>query len=185
MKNNTKKVSNNSFFEVINNLLKKKESFICSRLPGSKQVNLNSGIVTKLKRSEIQDNGIFVMPFIEKNLGWMLNPSLNYETIIEKKLNSKNNNFLNVKDLVKNEEKENYTRSVKNLIKEIDKGNLSKIVFSKKITFKRPNSNCVSIFKNILDSYNDAFCYLFYTPKEGVWLGASPELLFKKKKTLF
>ena len=97
MKNNTKKVSNNSFFEVINNLLKKKDSFICSRLPGSKQVNLNSGIVTKLKRSEIQDNGIFVMPFIEKNLGWMLSPSLNYETIIEKKLNSKNNNFLNVK----------------------------------------------------------------------------------------
>ena len=182
MKNNTKKVSNNSFFEVINNLLKKKDSFICSRLPGSKQVNLNSGIVTKLKRSEIQDNGIFVMPFIEKNLGWMLNPSLNYETIIEKKLNSKNNNFLNVKDLVKNEEKENYTRSVKNLIKEIDKGKLSKIVFSKKITLKRPNSNCVSIFKNILDSYNDAFCYFFYTPKEGVWLGASPELLFKKEK---
>ena len=182
MKNNTEKVSNISFFEVINNLLKKKESFICSRLPGSKQVSLNSGIVTKLKRSEIQDNGIFVMPFIEKNLGWMLNPSLNYETIIEKKLNSKNNNFLNVKDLVKNEEKENYTRSVKNLIKEIDKGKLSKIVFSKKITLKRPNSNCVSIFKNILDSYNDAFCYFFYTPKEGVWLGASPELLFKKEK---
>ncbi|MBT7573463.1 MAG: hypothetical protein HN629_03610, partial [Flavobacteriaceae bacterium] len=104
MKNNTEKVSNNSFFEVINNLLKKKESFICSRLPGSKQVSLNSGIVTQLKRSEIQDNGIFVMPFIEKNLGWMLSPSLNYETIIEKKLNSKNNNFLNVKDLVKNEE---------------------------------------------------------------------------------
>ena len=122
------------------------------------------------------------MPFIEKNLGWMLSPSLNYETIIEKKLNSKNNNFLNVKDLVKNEEKENYTRSVKNLIKEIDKGKLSKIVFSKKITLKRPNSNCVSIFKNILDSYSDAFCYFFYTPKEGVWLGASPELLFKKEK---
>ena len=67
MKNNTEKVSNNSFFEIINNLLKKKESFICSRLPGSKQVNLNSGIITELKRSEIQEKGIFVMPFSEKN----------------------------------------------------------------------------------------------------------------------
>ena len=122
------------------------------------------------------------MPFSEKNLGFMLSPSINYETIIEKKLNSKNNSFLNVKDFVKNEEKESYTRSVKNLIKEIDKGKLSKIVFSKKITLKRPNSNYVSIFKNILDSYNDAFCYFFYTPKEGVWMGASPELLFKKEK---
>ena len=182
MKNNTEKVSNNSFFEIINNLLKKKESFICSRLPGSKQVNLNSGIITELKRSEIQEKGIFVMPFSEKNLGFMLSPSINFETIIEKKLNSKNNSFLNVKDFVKNEEKESYTRSVKNLIKEIDKGKLSKIVFSKKITLKRPNSNYVSIFKNILDSYNDAFCYFFYTPKEGVWMGASPELLFKKEK---
>ena len=182
MKNNTEKVSNNSFFEIINNLLKKKESFICSRLPGSKQVNLNSGIITELKRSEIQEKGIFVMPFSEKNLGFMLSPSINFETIIEKKLNSKNNSFLNVKDFVKNEEKESYTRSVKNLIKEIDKGKLSKIVFSKKITLKRPNSNYVSIFKNILDSYNEAFCYFFYTPKEGVWMGASPELLFKKEK---
>ena len=182
MKNNTEKVSNNSFFEIINNLLKKKESFICSRLPGSKQVNLNSGIITELKRSEIQEKGIFVMPFSEKNLGFMLSPSINFETIIEKKLNSKNNSFLNVKDFVKNEEKESYTRSVKKLIKEIDKGKFSKIVFSKKITLKRPNSNYVSIFKNILDSYNEAFCYFFYTPKEGVWMGASPELLFKKEK---
>ena len=182
MKNNTEKVSNNSFFEAANNLLKKKESFICSRLPGSKQVTLSSGIVTEIMRSEIQEDGTFVMPFSEKNLGFMLSPSINYETIIEKKLNSKNNSFLNIKDFVKNEEKESYTRSVKNLIEEIDKGKLSKIVFSKKITLKRPNSNCVSIFKNILDSYNEAFCYFFYTPKEGVWMGASPELLFKKEK---
>ena len=182
MKNNTEKVSNNSFFEVANNLLKKKESFICSRLPGSKQVTLSSGIVTEIMRSEIQEEGTFVMPFSEKNLGCMLSPSLNYKTIIEKKLNSKNNNSLNVKDFIKNEEKESYTRSVKKLIKEIDKGKLSKIVFSKKITLEHANSNCVSIFKNILDSHNEAFCYLFYTPKEGVWMGASPELLFKKEK---
>ena len=58
----------------------------------------------------------------------------------------------------------------------------NKSFFSKKITFDNSNTDSVSIFKNILDSYNDAFCYFFYTPKEGVWLGASPELLFKKEK---
>ena len=182
MKNNTEKVSNNSFFEIINYLLKKKEPFFCSRLPCSNEVNLSSGTVTDIKRSEIKEPGIFIMPFDEKTLGCMLSPCLNYKTIVEKKLNEKNNNLLRLKDFVKNEEKEAYTRSVKNLIKEIDDGKLSKIVFSKKITLEQPNSNCISIFKNILDLYNEAFCYFFYTPKEGVWMGASPELLFKKEK---
>ena len=182
MKNNTEKISNNSFFEIADNLLKKKQSFFCSRLPGSKKLSLSSGTITQINRSEIKENGIYVMPFNEKNLGFMLNTSLNYETIIEKKLNSITNNFLCIEDFVNSEDKENYSRSVKRLIKEIDNGKLSKIVFSKKITFNYSNSNCISFFKNVLDLYKEAFCYLFFTPKEGVWMGASPELLFHKEK---
>ena len=182
MKNSTEKISNNSFFEIADSLLKKKQSFFCSRLPGSKKLSLSSGTITQINRSEIKGNGIYIMPFNEKNLGFMLNPSLNYETIIEKNLNSITTNSLCVEDFVNSKDKENYTRSVKSLIREIDNSKLSKIVFSKKITFNYSNSNCVSFFKNVLDLYKEAFCYLFFTPEEGVWMGASPELLFYKEK---
>lgn len=79
-KNNTEKVSNNSFFEILDNLLEKKESFFCSNLPDSKLLNLSTGIVTEIKRSEIKENGIFIMPFNENTSGYMLSPSLDYET---------------------------------------------------------------------------------------------------------
>lgn len=178
-KNNTEKVSNNSFFEILDNLLEKKESFFCSNLPDSKLLNLSTGIVTEIKRSEIKENGIFIMPFNENTSGYMLSPSLDYETTIEKKLSLKKHKLLRLNNFIKNAEKESYKLSVKKLIKEINKGKLSKIVFSKKIIFDYSESDFISIFKNILDLYKQAFCYLFYSPKEGIWMGASPELLFK------
>lgn len=181
MKNNPKKVSNNSFFEIIKNLLSEKESFFCYRLPNSNVLSISFGSIKKLKRSEINENGTFIMPFSKKNYGYMLSSSFDYETLIEKKLYSKKKKSLNIKDFVKKSEEIGYKSSVKNLVKEINRGKLSKIVFSKKITFDNSNTDSVSIFKNILDLYNEGFCYLFFTPNEGFWMGASPELLFKKE----
>ena len=182
MKNNPKKVSNNSFFEIINNLLSEKESFFCYRLPNSNVLSISFGSIKKLKRSEINENGTFIMPFSKKNYGYMLSSSFDYETLIEKKLYSKKKKSLNIKDFVKKSEETSYKSSVKNLVKEINRGKLSKIVFSKKITLDYSDSNQITIFKNVLDLYSEAFCYLFYNPSEGFWMGASPELLFKTER---
>ena len=83
MKNNPKKVSNNSFFEIINNLLSEKESFFCYRLPNSNVLSISFGSIKKLKRSEINENGTFIMPFSKKNYGYMLSSSFDYETLLK------------------------------------------------------------------------------------------------------
>ena len=120
MKNNPKKVSNNSFFEIINNLLSEKESFFCYRLPNSNVLSISFGSIKKLKRSEINENGTFIMPFSKKNYGYMLSSSFDYETLIEKKLYSKKKKSLNIKDFVKKSEETSYKSSVKNLVKEFN-----------------------------------------------------------------
>ncbi|MDB4163646.1 chorismate-binding protein [Flavobacteriaceae bacterium] len=182
MKSAAEKVSNNNFFETINTLVSAKKSFFCSRLPDSKRLMLFSGNTKKIPRSKIKGNGIFIMPFNEKNLGYKINPSLTYETKIEHKLNSNKNSLIRLKEIMKNEDEESYKLSIEKLINEIRLGKLSKIVFSKKITLDYFDSNQITIFKNILDLYSEAFCYLFYNPSEGFWMGASPELLFKTER---
>ncbi|MFA5298243.1 MAG: chorismate-binding protein [Lutibacter sp.] len=52
-----------------------------------------------------------------------------------------------------------------------------KIVLSRKETLECSDLNVVDIFKKMLNSYKNAFVYLWFHPEVGLWLGASPERL--------
>ncbi|WP_243396927.1 isochorismate synthase [Flagellimonas pacifica] len=60
----------------------------------------------------------------------------------------------------------------------IEKGTLKKVVLSRKIEVKLSRSPAET-FQNLLDSYRNTFCYLFFHPKVGVWCGATPETLVR------
>jgi len=67
-------------------------------------------------------------------------------------------------------------------IKEIGNKTLEKVVLSRKIVV--PNkSSPIKIFRKVLDNYPNAFCYLWYHPKIGLWIGATPELLLLKQNS--
>ncbi len=76
--------------------------------------------------------------------------------------------------------KEAHLALVENGIKEIEKGRLLKVVLSRKIEVSITKSP-VKIFKTLLNTYPNAFGYLFYHPKVGTWCGATPETLVKVK----
>ncbi|MGB5385540.1 MAG: isochorismate synthase [Eudoraea sp.] len=67
-------------------------------------------------------------------------------------------------------------------IKEIKNNKFRKVVLSRKIVVPN-NSSPIQIFRKVLDSYPDAFCYFWYHPKIGLWIGATPELLFLKQNS--
>lgn len=69
---------------------------------------------------------------------------------------------------------------VRNGIKEIEKGRLQKVVLSRKIEVPISKSP-LEIFETLLNTYPNAFGYLFYHPKVGTWCGATPETLVKIK----
>ncbi len=67
---------------------------------------------------------------------------------------------------------------IKKGLEKIGANDLQKIVLSR--YEERPVSdNPITIFKRLFNSYKNAMVYCWYHPKVGLWLGATPELLFK------
>lgn len=78
------------------------------------------------------------------------------------------------------EGKESHIQLIEAGIEEIKKGNLQKVVLSRKITVPRSKSPD-AIYMDLLKNYPNAFCYLLYHPKVGMWCGATPETLVQIK----
>jgi len=76
------------------------------------------------------------------------------------------------------EQKEFHINLIKKGIQEIKANSFKKVVLSRKIQMDC-DLNPVELFKTLLDTYSSAFCYLWYHPKVGLWLGATPEILLK------
>ena len=55
-------------------------------------------------------------------------------------------------------------------------------MLSRKENVKLEAPNALSLFKKMLSKYPTAFVYLWYHPKVGMWLGATPETLLQIKR---
>lgn len=74
------------------------------------------------------------------------------------------------------DEKNFHVQLVAKAIDEIKKGRFKKVVLSRRMlaTFQ---GSPLQLFLNLLNTYTEAFCYMWYHPKVGLWLGATPEVL--------
>lgn len=64
-------------------------------------------------------------------------------------------------------------------IETIKNNNLEKVVLSRCETRSIQNNNPITIFKRLFNTYKNAMVYCWFHPKVGLWIGATPELLFK------
>ena len=69
-----------------------------------------------------------------------------------------------------------YIALVKKAMSEIEAGYFDKVVISRSLKLDCQASS-LDLFHNLLCTYDNAFCYLWYHPKVGLWLGATPEIL--------
>lgn len=83
-------------------------------------------------------------------------------------------NFLDVDTF----DKEFHLELVQKGIQQIKEGDFDKVVLSRKLEVESLEDP-LKIFKRVLSTYNSAFCYLWYHPKVGMWLGATPEILLR------
>lgn len=83
------------------------------------------------------------------------------------------------------EAKENFENLVRKGIQAIDQNQLSKVVLSRTEAVKVSDFDLYSTFEKIVNTYPTAFCYCFFHPEIGLWLGASPEQLLKVNDTQF
>ncbi len=81
--------------------------------------------------------------------------------------------------------KEFYVNIVDKAIKEIEKNQLKKVVLSRKETVELVDFDLILVFKKLLYSYPNALVYVWFHPKVGLWLGATPEILLKHNDSEF
>ena len=81
-------------------------------------------------------------------------------------------------------QKEAFENLVSKGVSAIQQGEFDKVVLSRKIILKQQIS-IVETFENLISTYQTAFRYLFFHPKIGLWMGATPEQLVKINQNQF
>lgn len=71
-----------------------------------------------------------------------------------------------------------YQERIQKIITYIKEGKADKIVFSRSILLDY-TVDLLATFNELLRSYSNALCYIWFHPKTGVWIGATPEILTK------
>lgn len=81
-------------------------------------------------------------------------------------------------------QKEIFEDLVSKGVSAIQKDEFQKVVLSRKIILKERIA-IVETFNNLISTYSTAFRYLFFHPKIGLWIGATPEQLVKINQNQF
>ena len=161
-------------FKEIQALLAKKTPFVCYVKPNENKWNLliqnNDEIIPFSGQS-----GFVFAPF-DKGLKVVIpaDEAVLSQGILEE---IKVNQSIKSDFLVTNQ-KEAFEQLVTNGIQAIINGDFEKVVLSRKIEISK-EITIIETFQNLIASYPTAFRYLFFHPKVGIWLGATPEQLVK------
>lgn len=81
--------------------------------------------------------------------------------------------------------KEAYESLVRKGIDAIKDKQFDKVVLSRTEILKLKSFEALEIFQKLIHAYPTAFCYCFFHPKTGLWLGATPEKLLQVKGDKF
>ena len=81
--------------------------------------------------------------------------------------------------------KEKHLDLVSKTVSFLKNNHASKIVISRKECFNVPDFDSVNTFINLLKAYDNAMVYMWYHPKIGFWIGATPEVLLHIKNNRF
>lgn len=106
--------------------------------------------------------------------------------IWESDVTSVEENELNSLDHLENKlEKERFEQLIQKAINDIQKGAFNKVVLSRKEILEVPNFDLVTVFTRLIQRFPTVFCYCWYHPKIGLWMGATPERLLKASRKKF
>ena len=181
-------LGNNSdtFFEKISEVYNTNLPFVVYRKPNDTKIIAlcqDSSALYTLKSFE--ESGFIFSPF-NKNESKILFPAANCNQVfatIEKDFNVSNieSKFRVDKNL---EAKKQHISIVQDAIDFINTNQAKKIVLSRKEKVFCNKIEVFNVLKKMLNNYKNAFVYLWFHPKVGLWMGATPERLISIDKQL-
>ncbi|TXD48451.1 isochorismate synthase [Polaribacter sp. IC073] len=81
--------------------------------------------------------------------------------------------------------KDKHLQIVKKAIDRINAGDLQKVVISREEVVHVSDFELLEVYKKLLSTYKNAFVYVWFHPKVGLWFGATPETLLNLEGTSF
>ena len=167
----------NIIFNKIEENFKIKKPFVAYRKPNSSVI---SGFFMKEDdlnfTSEFTETGFVFAPFNSEEKAILFpveNAEFINENIIIEEGFSFNDNFENTV----NSDKEKHIHLVEKTLVEINNNKLKKVVVSRKEEVLLSEFDILTTFKKLLQAYTNAFVYVWFHPKVGLWFGATPETL--------
>lgn len=164
-----------SLFRKIGEYIKTETPFVVYQEPSAREVRLLAGKIVGLDSANPpEQEGFIFAPFNSDNKRYFLLPERSDFVHSSETSDIKRPEAYPHGD--SESDKLAHIELVRKGLEEIRKGPLEKVVLSRAAKASHDLS-FIEIFHNLLLLYPEAFCYLWYAPKTGVWAGATPELL--------
>ncbi len=163
----------------LKNQIKDEKPFVLYSLQGSTEVKM------LLQKDSKQDTIIdfsesgFVFVSFDRKKQLLISRSNAEEENFKTEAVYISNSASYLKDDAQPSAKANFQKIVAKAIAAIENGEFGKVVLSRKECQNIDGSQFFEIYLRVLKTYSNAFCYCFYHPESGIWIGATPEKLLK------
>ncbi len=139
------------------------------RLPNEKKVNYIEPTQEKLWQGEESESPFFVFaPFSDESPAFCTY------------LDAQNYVYVGAPKSPATSNKLGYMTLVAKSVEAIQSGKYNKLVAARVIEEDLPNFDPFDHFSVLMERHENAFCYIWYSPSTGMWMGASPELLLAR-----
>jgi isochorismate synthase len=174
----------NSIFDKVNQHRKQHLPFVLYRKPNSKTV---VGIFQENDHlyfsNDFHEKGFVFAPFRNDNV--IVFP-LEFSQVKFAAPHLVSSGDMAISDIeVDRTDKQSFIALVQKGIDAINKGVFNKVVLSRAETIELTDFDVELVFERMLQHYSTAFCYCWFHPKIGMWMGATPEKLLHAKENKF
>jgi isochorismate synthase len=151
--------------------------FVVFRKPHESQVKAYLQLdATRFTTADFQDTG-FVFASFEGTINYCI-PAKTAQ-VLEAQFEAANATLFSVDVSFSEASKIDFEARVAKAVSHIQLGDFEKVVLSRKEIVAWPEVTLSAIIDRLFSLYPTAFCYAWFHPETGLWLGASPEQLVK------
>ena len=171
------------FLDQIKVQFRKGLPFVAYRKPNEGEVKVIFQNDPELhKITDYTESGFVFAPFAGSGPAVLIRKDEAFEEAFELELEHTGNPIFPTLD--QDSDKDFYLKLIERAINSIDSGNLKKVVLSRSIEVETSKTPFV-LFSDLLNQYPKAFCYIWFHPKVGLWLGATPEIFLETENNTF
>ncbi|NAS30086.1 isochorismate synthase [Flavobacteriaceae bacterium R38] len=170
------------FYKNIEEQLQKKLPFVVYSKPNENQVSAILQSNNTLNESkDFRETGFVFAPFDDGDT--VLIPK---DSFLKTLLTSETESLTVETDFISDKtDEQQHKELIKKGINSIKKEQFEKVVLSRVERIKNHDIDVIEKYQGLVSIYPSAFSYLWYHPKVGLWLGATPETLLEVKEDEF